>query len=215
MAGCCHDDQCQIDGLEGRQRAMLQAALAINVCMFVIEFAGGWLASSTALLGDSMDMLGDALVYAVGLFVIAKSIRWKAASAALNGSVMAVFGAIVLFQAAAEALRGSPPVPGAMAAIAALALLANAGCFVLLTRHRGDDVNMRAAWLCSRNDIIANAAVVLAAAAVALTRSPWPDIAVGTAIAALFLRSSITVTGEAIRDFRRGDEEAKGVRAEN
>jgi len=202
MVGCCHDDHCQVGALQGRQRTMLQVALAINIGMFVVEFAGGWLASSTGLLGDSMDMLGDALVYAVSLFVIARSVRWKAASAGLNGGIMAVFAVTVLVQAGSEALYGNPPLPALMAIIAALALLANTSCFVLLTRHRGDDVNMRAAWLCSRNDLIANAAVLVAAAAVALTHTPWPDIAVGAAIAALFLRSSIGVLGDALRDYK-------------
>jgi Co/Zn/Cd efflux system component len=84
-----------------------------------------------------------------------------------------------------------------MGVVGALALAANAACFALLWRHRAEDINMRSVWLCSRNDVIANVAVLVAAFAVWATGSPWPDIAVGAIICALFLRSAITVAREA------------------
>jgi Co/Zn/Cd efflux system component len=63
-------------------------------------------------------------------------------------------------------------------------------CFLLLHRHRGDDLNMRSTWLCSRNDLIANTSVIGAAVLVSVTGSLWPDVAVGVAIAALFLHTA-------------------------
>ncbi|MCS4505136.1 Zinc transporter ZitB [wastewater metagenome] len=201
MAGCCHDDDCAASALAERQARMLWVVLAINAVMFVVEFGAGWVAGSTALLGDSLDMLGDALVYGFSLVAVARGARWKAASAGLKGGIMAAFGIAVLLEAGAKALWGVAPASGLMAGIGVLVLLANAACLVVLTRHRGDDVNMSSAWVCSRNDIVANVGVLVAAGAVALTASPWPDILVGTAVALLFLRSAVRVLGDARRSW--------------
>lgn len=199
---CCHEDDCHIEALRARQASVLRVLLAINVLMFVVEFAAGWLGSSTALLGDSLDMLGDGLVYGFSLFVVARGLRWKAVSAGAKGGVMAVFGVAVLLEAVAKLAWGEAPQPAIMAAVGAAALAANTVCLALLTRHRGDDVNMRSAWVCSRNDLIANVSVLAAAALVILTASPWPDVVVGAGIALLFLRSSVGVLNDAIRTFR-------------
>lgn len=202
MAGCCHEDDCRITELRDRQARMLWVVLTINATMFMVEFGAGWLASSTALLGDSLDMLGDALVYGFSLLVVVRSTRWKAISAGFKGGVMAVFGVIVLLEATGKILWGSEPQAMLMVLVGGAALAANSVCLMLLTRHRGDDVNMRSAWICSRNDLIANAGVLVAAAAVALTGSAWPDILVGAAIAVLFLRSSLGVLADARRTYR-------------
>jgi len=211
MPGCCHEDDCHVEALRSKQATMLWVVLAINALMFVVEFAAGWLASSTALLGDSLDMLGDALVYGFSLFVVARTVRWKAVSAGVKGVIMALFGIVVLGEAAAELATGVSPHSRLMAVVGVLALVVNGLCLVLLTRHRGDDVNMSSAWICSRNDLLANAGVLVAAGAVALTRSPWPDIAVGAAIAVLFLRSARHVIGDALSTYR----EATSVSARN
>jgi Co/Zn/Cd efflux system component len=86
--------------------------------------------------------------------------------------------------------------------IGTLVLIGNGICFLLLFRHRCDDLNMRSTWLCSRNDIIANAAVLVAAGAVAMFDAAWPDILVGAAIAALFLKSALTVLSESFSELR-------------
>lgn len=205
---CCHENDCHIGTLKARQTSVLRVLLAINAAMFVVEFIAGWLASSTALLGDSLDMLGDAIVYGFSLVVVARSLRWKAVSAGVKGGVMALFGLLVLLEAAAKLAWGGAPQPAAMAAVGAAALGANTVCLVLLSRHRGDDVNMRSAWVCSRNDLIANASVLAAAALVAATESVWPDIIVGVGIALLFLRSSAGVLDDAARTFREAADSA-------
>ena len=69
--------------------------------------------------------------------------------------------------------RGLAPEAEIIGAVALAALGANAAVLVLLWRHRADDINMRSAWLCSRNDVIANAGVLLAALGVGLSGSAW------------------------------------------
>lgn len=197
MPACCDENDSHIAELRNRQTRMLWIVLAINAVMFVVEFTAGWLAASNALLGDSLDMLGDTLVYGLSLFVVARSTHWKAVSAGFKGTIMLGFGLLVLGDAIVKAWSGATPEHGVMAAIGALALAANTLCLLLLTRHRGDDVNMRSAWICSRNDLIANTGVLVAAGLVAWTSSRWPDVIVGGAIASLFLRSAVGVLRQA------------------
>lgn len=205
MAGCCSEDDGHIAALRTRQRQVLWAVLALNATMFVVEFGAGWLASSAALLGDSLDMLGDALVYGLSLFVVARSPRWKAVSAGCKGAVMLAFGLLVLGEAVHKALYGTTPEAGLMAVVGVLALAANVACLWLLTRHRDDDVNMGSAWVCSRNDLVANSSVLIAAALVAATGSLWPDVIVGAGIALLFLVTALGVLRDAWRSVASAD----------
>lgn len=197
MAGCCDENDTHLAELRARQTLMLWTVLCINAVMFVVEFTAGWLAGSNALMGDSLDMLGDSLVYGLSLFVVARSVRWKAVSAGFKGAIMLTLGLLVLADAIVKAWSGAVPQYGVMAVIGTLALAANTVCLLLLTRHRGDDVNMSSAWICSRNDLIANTGVLIAAGLVALSGSRWPDVIVGAAIASLFIRSAIGVLRQA------------------
>jgi len=202
MADCCNDKACEIDALRSRQSSTLKIVLVINAVMFIVELVAGLLGNSVSLVADSLDMLGDALVYAFSLYVVARSSAMKAKAALLKGSVMAAFGLFVLGQAIYRIVFPQLPVFEAIGAIGLLALAANSTCFFLLWRHRADDINMSSVWLCSRNDIIANISVLLAAVGVWLTHSGWPDILIGLALAVLFLRSALFVLREAIKELR-------------
>jgi Co/Zn/Cd efflux system component len=111
---------------------------------------------------------------------------------------MAAFAVAIAVEIAVKLARGVTPDSDVMGSTAALALLANASVLAFLWRHRADDLNMRSAWLCSRNDVVANASVLVAAAAVTLSRSAWPDIVVGLAIAALFAASAVGIIRNAL-----------------
>ncbi len=202
MADCCSDRACEIDALRSRQSATLKIVLAVNAVMFIVELVAGLLGHSVSLVADSLDMLGDALVYAFSLYVVARSPAMKAKAALLKGAIMAAFGFFVLGQAVYRMVFPQLPVFEAIGAIGLLALAANSTCFFLLWRHRADDINMRSVWLCSRNDIIANSSVLLAAVGVWFTHSGWPDILIGLALAVLFLRSALFVLREAAQALR-------------
>jgi len=202
MADCCTNTLCEIEKLRAKQGSTLRAVLGINLAMFVVEAAAGLIAGSTALLADSLDMLGDALVYGFSLYVIARSDAWKALSALLKGGIMGAFGLFVLGHAGYKLLYPQVPHAEAVGLIGSLALAANSLCLILLWSHRTEDVNMRSVWLCSRNDIIANWSVLLAAVGIGLTDSQWPDLLIGLGIAALFLHSSFRVIQDAARTYR-------------
>jgi Co/Zn/Cd efflux system component len=193
------DECCEVREIPGAQRRVLYIVLWINLGMFLAESVAGILAHSTALFADSVDMLGDAIVYGFSLSVISRGAIWQARAAMLKGVIMAAFGAGVLGQVIWKLSTGHGPTVEVMGAVGLLALTANVFCLLLLWRRRGDDINMRSAWICSRNDVIGNAGVLVAAGAVALAGSPWPDIIVGLLVAGVFVRSAAHVIRDASR----------------
>ncbi len=213
MDDCCSNKACAVERLRERQAAVLRFVLVVNAAMFGVEFISGVLAGSVALLADSLDMLGDALVYGFSLYVVARGPLWKARAAMAKAAVMGLFGAIVFAQLVYKLVYPQTPAFEAMGAVGALALAANCVCFASLWRHRAEDINMRSVWLCSRNDLIANVAVLLAAGAVWMTLSPWPDIFVGALICALFLRSAFLVGREARAELRLNHAQAPAAAA--
>lgn len=202
MANCCEDKGCEITAMRASHGRVLWVVLAINAAMFVVEGVAGLLADSTSLLADALDMLGDALVYGFSLLVLARSARWQAGAALAKGAFMLLFGLGVLGDAAFKVVHPVMPAAEVMGIVGGLALGANLACFFLLYRHRGDSLNMSSTWLCSRNDLIANVGVLLAAAGTSMLASRWPDVLVGTVIAGLFLHSSVEVLRRSLRVLR-------------
>jgi cation diffusion facilitator family transporter len=199
MSSCCENKSCEVSSLRESHKRVLWAVLTINASMFFIEGLGGWYAGSTSLMADALDMLGDSLVYAFSLFVLAKSDRWQAGAASVKGTFMLAFGLAVLGDATYKFIHPSMPAVETMGAIGALAFIANLVCFYLLYSHRSDNLNMRSTWLCSRNDLIANLGVLMAAGSSYLLGTGWPDIIVGVIIAGLFLSSAYTVLRESLK----------------
>jgi cation diffusion facilitator family transporter len=211
MADCCEDKGCEVSALRESHGRVLWIVLAVNATMFLIEGAAGVVAHSTSLLADALDMLGDALVYGFSLFVLMRSARWQAGAALAKGAFMLVFGLGVLGEAIYKVF--DPVMPGVetMGVIGGLALGANLVCFFLLYRHRGDNLNMSSTWLCSRNDIVANIGVLLAAGGSYALASRWPDVVVGATIAGLFLASSLGVLRKSFRELRMAPPASVGL----
>jgi len=202
MEHCCNAEDLHALTRRAGQRKVLQIVLVVNAVLFVVELVAGIRAGSTALLGDSLDMLGDAFVYGFTLFVLERSERDRTYAAFAKGVIMAVFGIYVVWEAVAKMLAPSLPAASVMSGIGLLALAGNGFCFWLLYRYRSDDLNMRSTWLCSRNDLFANASVIVAALLVTATQTIWPDVVVGLAIAALFLRTAADVLRESALHLR-------------
>jgi cation diffusion facilitator family transporter len=199
MSDCCEDKGCEVTALRESHSRVLWIVLGINAAMFVFEGWWGLVAHSTSLLADALDMLGDALVYGFSLIVLTRSERWQAGAALAKGTFMLLFGLGVLGEAVYKVVH--PVMPGVeiMGIVGGIALAANMTCFFLLYRHRSDNLNMSSTWLCSRNDLIANVGVLLAAGAAYLVASRWPDIIVGCIIAGVFLKSAFHVLSQAAK----------------
>lgn len=196
MRDCC-DKEHELVALRQSHEDVLWTVLGINLVMFIAELIVGFVSHSTAVLADGADMLGDSLVYAFSLFVLRRSEIWQARASMLKGMIMVAFGLLVLVQAGMKFTSSALPSAEMMGWMGAIALFMNLICFGLLWRHRSDNLNMESTWVCSRNDLIANSGVLLAAWLTTLTLSKWPDLIVGLLIAAVFLRSAISVVRRA------------------
>ncbi|MDX1570419.1 MAG: cation diffusion facilitator family transporter [Xanthomonadales bacterium] len=204
MSACGCDASANELAANKRRRRTLRWVLAINGVMFVGVLGAGIWADSRALIADSADNLGDALTYALSLLVIGQSLRWRAGAALVKGGIQLLFGVLVVMSIIRGLLGAPDPIGAAIIATASVALVANLVCFVLLLKHRDEDVNMRSVWLCSRNDVLANAGVIVAGGLVAWFGSPWPDLVVASLIAAIFLQTAYGVIRDALAAWREG-----------
>ena len=168
---------------------VLWIALIANAAMFLVELVAAAWSGSSALAADAADFLGDSANYALSLGAIALGGAWVSRVALLKGIAMSAYGVAVLAYAAWRTWLGVAPEPITMGVVGTLALLVNLGVAALLYRFRNGDANMRSVWLCTRNDVIANLAVLAAAAGVLGTGTVWPDVAVAVALAVLGLTS--------------------------
>lgn len=193
---------------DSKFRTALWIALVVNLTLFVVELIGGAYAHSSALWADALDFFGDAVNYGVSLAVIGASLYWRATVALLKGMTMALFGLVIIGKVIYAYLQGIPPEALTMGLIGVLALLANVFTAVILYAFREGDSNMRSVWLCSRNDAIGNAAVILAAVGVFGTGSLWPDIIVAMIMASLGLTAGYQIVKQALAERVLGHESA-------
>jgi Co/Zn/Cd efflux system component len=197
-AACCHD----VDKAPAIWRPVLWAALAINLGMFVVEVVGGAVAGSVSLQADALDFLGDAFNYGISLAVVGLALTWRARAALFKGVTMSLFGLWVIGTTAWHIAYGAVPEAFVMGAVGTAALAANAAVALMLYRFRTGDSNMRSVWICSRNDVLGNLAVLLAALGVFGTGTMWPDIIVAAAMAVLAMQGSAVIVRHSLAELR-------------
>ncbi len=202
MTGCSDNCGADLGKASTAERHTLIVVMLLNAGMFVAEFSAGLLAGSTALLADSLDMLADALIYALGLFALGRAAHWRSRAALVSGLFQLALGIGVAGHAMAKVFVDGLPDTGTMGFFGALALVVNTVCFLLLARFRHGDINLRATWICSRNDMIGNVGVLVAAGLVIWLDSMWPDIVIGLLIALVVIRSALHIIAEARSELR-------------
>ena len=194
------DDCCSVEVESREQARVLWWLLGINAAMFVAELFAGLVAQSTGLIADSLDMLADATVYAVGLYAVGREVSVKNRAALISG----VFQILLAISVASEIVRrvmwGSEPESVYMIGVGLVALVANVVCLTLIARHRDGEIHMRASWIFSKNDVIANVGVVVAGILVFLLDAHWPDLVIGALIVFVVLRGGISIVSDARRE---------------
>lgn len=212
-ASCCETSQTAANA-SPRYRRVLWVALAINAAMFTVEVIAGTGARSSALQADALDFLADSANYAISLFVLGTMLRTRAVAALIKGGSMGMFGIWVLGRAAYHAATGTVPEPNVMGAVGLVALAANAGVAGMLYRYRTGDSNMRSVWLCTRNDMLGNAALLLAACGVFVTSRGWPDALIALGMASLALIGAAQIIRQATGELREVRAHAEIVAAQ-
>ncbi len=189
--------------LRERQSSTLKIVLAINAVMFLVIVVSALYAGSSALLADSLDDLGDALTYGLSLWSVRLGLRMKARIAFFKGVLILLAALAVLGQIGYKLINPTVPLFEVMSIFSLLALAANGVCLVLLWHHKTEDINMSSVWECSRNDIVANISVFVAATGVWATGSNWPDLLVGFFLVVFLLRSAVRVLSSAHAELQR------------
>lgn len=177
----------------GAEARTLWLLLTINAVMFVAELVGGWVTESTGLLADSLDMLADAAVYGLSLYAVRRTAAHQLRAAHVSGILQLLLALGALLEVVRRSVLGSQPEPGGMMAVAVVALLANVACLALVARHRKGGAHMKASYIFSTNDVLANLGVIAAGALVAWTGSRVPDLVVGTAVGLLVLSGAVRI----------------------
>jgi len=192
MSGCC-----AAEAKNANERKLLWVVLILNFSMFIIEFIAGWLANSSGLLADSLDMLADAVVYSLSLYAVGESLLYKGRAALANGYLQLSLGLLVLLDVVRRIWLGSEPQSDLMFSVGFMALIVNMICFAVLYQFRQGDVNLKASWICSRNDMLANIGILISAFLVGRLNTAWPDWVIGSVIAIIVIHSSIAIIREA------------------
>lgn len=190
-ASCC--GPAEKPTVDPRWRRALWIALVVNAGMFLAELTAGELADSRALQADALDFFGDAANYAISLGVAGLALVWRARAALIKGITLTILGAYVMLAAGLAVFQGASPAPAIMGSVGVAALAANISVALILYRFREGDANMRSVWICSRNDAIANVAVVAAAIGVFGTGTAWPDLIVAAIMATLGVSGGLKI----------------------
>lgn len=188
MSGC----DCTEEAVGLEQRTLI-ALLTINGVMFVAEVMVGWIAESTALLADSLDMLADATVYGIALYAASRSGGTQRTAARVSGVLQIALGLGVLVEVIRRAVFGSEPTSHLMIGAGTVALAANLICLQLISKHRDGGAHMRASWIFSKNDVIANTGVIIAGVLVVTLGSRVPDLVVGSIVALVVVRGGMQI----------------------
>ena len=202
MADCC-DNLCESEAISQRQSKTLILVLIINVAMFLAVLFAALYAKSSALLSGCIDNLGDAITYGLSLYAVSQGNHIKAKVSLFKGWLILVAAVAITAQIIYKMMKPEIPIFEIMGSMTILSLIANFACLALLWRHRGEDINMDSVWECSRNDVIENLAVLIAAGGVWLTKSQWPDIIIAVALILILYRSAFRIIRRSISEIRK------------
>ncbi|OPZ70479.1 MAG: Cadmium, cobalt and zinc/H(+)-K(+) antiporter [bacterium ADurb.Bin478] len=197
------DCGCEREKAAELERRTLWTLLAINGVMFLVEALAGWYGESAGLLADSLDMFADASVYGIALYAVGRSRRLQVSAATASGVLQIALGLGVLVEVVRRFLYGSGPASILMMVVGAIALVANVCCLLLIAGHRQGGIHMRASWIFSTNDVIANVGVIISGGLVRYLGNRLPDLIIGAAISIVVLRGGVQILREA-KEARQG-----------
>lgn len=192
-----------------QERCVLRIALGLNAAMAVIGGLAGLIAQSTGLLADALDMLSDATAYAIALLAIGRSALFKIRAATLSGGILLVLGLGVLFEVGRRLIYGAEPLSEWMIGTAILSLVVNLTVLRLLAPMRSGEVHLRATWLFTRADVVANLGVIFAGLLILWLGVPYPDYVIGTLIGLYVVKEAVEILRDARSEATNEFEDAR------
>lgn len=198
--GAKHDkeeSEIQLDASNAAERKTLLWVLGINFLQVVVAGVVGAIADSSGLLGAALDNLGDAGVYAVSIYAVGRTIVAKVRVARLSGVILIVLGVALVVEVLRRFFVGAEPIGLAMIVTAIANAATNMLCLRLLRSHRDQGVHLKASWIFTTNDMVANAGIVVSGAAVMFFRSPLPDLIIGLVVGGIVIKGGWDILKEA------------------
>ena len=199
------DCGCHHEAKNAQERKILTIALALNATMAVVGGIAGWIGQSTGLLADALDMLSDATAYAIGLVAIGRAASFKANAAMLSGAALLLLGLGVLFEVGRRVIYGAEPASGWMIGTAILSLIVNMAVLRMLAPLKSAEVHLRATWIFTRADVVANVGVILAGVLVLWLGTNWPDLLVGFATAIIAIKGGVEILRDARAETKKSE----------
>ena len=179
------------------ERKTLRVALALNLTMFVIGTIAGLLAESTGLLADALDMLTDAITYGLSLMAISRGLAFKKNAARWSGGILVVLGFGIILDVVRRWFFGSEPVGSVMMVYSTVSFAVNLYVLTQVAKFHRGEVHLRASYICTRADVIANLAVFISGGIVALTGLSIVDLIIGSLIGLYVLKEAVEILVEA------------------
>lgn len=203
------EDEPRLDADNAAERRTLKWVLGINATQVVVAGTVGVIAQSTGLLGAALDNLADAGVYVVSLYAVGRSVVAKARAARLSGWLLILLALALLVEIIRRYVVGSDPIGLAMILTATANAATNLVNLWLLRSHREAGVHLKASWIFTTNDMLANLGIAASGVAVMVLDSPLPDLLIGLAVVAIVFKGGREILEEA----RRAGESAEAVEA--
>lgn len=176
------------------QKNVLWTVLLINFSFFLIEMTTGLISRSMGLVADSLDMLADSFVYGISLLAVGAALSRKKRIAMLVGYLQILLAVIGFVEVLRRFFSGiKMPDFSTMIVVSILALSANVVCLYLLQKTKSKEVHMKASMICTSNDVIINAGVIVAGVLVYLLNSNIPDLIVGAIVFIVVFNASINI----------------------
>lgn len=191
------DPEIQLDASNAAERKTLLWVLGINFLQVIVAGFVGVIADSAGLLGAALDNLADAGVYVVSIYAVGRTVAAKARVARLSGVLLIVLGLALLVEVLRRFFMGAGPIGSAMIVTAIANAATNLLCLRLLRAHRDQGVHLKASWIFTTNDMLANAGIVASGAAVMIFRSPLPDLIIGLVVVGIVLKGGWDILKEA------------------
>ena len=174
-------------------RNVLVIAFIINLIMMTTDLTYGLMMNSASLLSDAANNSGDVFILGSSILVLSSTTAVKNRLALLKGIIMITFGLWAFYHVYLGLIGESQLSGGIISIVGVMSLIGNSTVALIMYRHQHKDINFMSAFICCRNDAIASAGIILAGLLVVYTRSFWPDIIIGAAIAVIVCNGGIKI----------------------
>lgn len=189
-----------------KNKKILAISLAIITSYMVVEFLGGYLFNSLALMADAGHMANDSLSLFLALIALFLSVKWQKWFALLNGVSLVVVAIWILWEAVERWQAPVEMIALPMLSVAVIGLFVNILVAWIMLKSDHDNLNVRAAYLHVLADLFGSVVAIVAGLSAWLLNWQWVDVVASGILSLLVLRSGLSVVNQAVKGLRQKSE---------